>query len=369
MIQTIKIEKVTIYSYSLPFKSPLDVGGKRLKRREGFVLGLRGSGGFTGYGEVAPLEGFSRETVKETGEQLREVARELRGTNIHIQSGFPGLSIKDELKDKRKVLYPSLRFGLETAAVELLENELGKKFPFMVTDEPVERVRVNGLLYGAGDKMTEGFGTFKIKVGRDGVEEDIKRINEILWEIPPGVVIRLDANGLWSLREALEFGKGLNKGGIEKVQYIEEPFKEPAHIRRFYHETGLGVALDESLQETDFVEFGKRDFDKNPFPEGVKALVLKPTVLGGVERTLDFISMAGRYGMMPVMSSCFEAGPGFRQLVKLAATVNFVESAAGLDTLRYLEASLFSGGVTMEKGRIDWAGLPRLDLSKLTPLN
>ena len=65
-----------------------------------------------------------------------------------------------------------------------------------------------------------------------------------------------------------------------------------------------------------------------------RAVVLKPTLLGGVSRALGLAAAAKTSGMVPVLSSSYEAGVGTGALVALAASVG--EEPAGLDTYRAL---------------------------------
>ncbi|HRE08169.1 MAG TPA: o-succinylbenzoate synthase, partial [Opitutaceae bacterium] len=50
--------------YALPFRTPLRTAHGRWSVREGLLLRLRTEEGATGYGEVAPIPGFGRETLE-----------------------------------------------------------------------------------------------------------------------------------------------------------------------------------------------------------------------------------------------------------------------------------------------------------------
>ena len=62
--------------------------------------------------------------------------------------------------------------------------------------------------------------------------------------------------------------------------------------------------------------------------EGVAALVLKPAVLGGFERTAELAAWACQRGMLAVVSSAFESSLGTAQLAQLAAALD-ASSGAG----------------------------------------
>jgi O-succinylbenzoate synthase len=64
------------------------------------------------------------------------------------------------------------------------------------------------------------------------------------------------------------------------------------------------------------------------------AFVLKPTLLGGLSRTLRVAGQALRLGVTPVVSSAYESGVGMAALVALAAGIGDCPVPAGLDTYR-----------------------------------
>lgn len=63
--------------------------------------------------------------------------------------------------------------------------------------------------------------------------------------------------------------------------------------------------------------------------EGIAALVLKPAVLGGCERTAELAAWARRRGMLCVLSSSFESSLGVAQLAQLAAALDAAAGPAG----------------------------------------
>ena len=62
----VEIKNIRLHHYQLPVKEPLYVRGSRLNMREGYILEFQGPGGYAGYGEIAPLPGFSKENLKDS---------------------------------------------------------------------------------------------------------------------------------------------------------------------------------------------------------------------------------------------------------------------------------------------------------------
>ena len=110
-----------------------------------------------------------------------------------------------------------------------------------------------------------------------------------------------------------------------------------------WFDTGLPVALDESLVGTD--------------PEALQgkgwatAAVLKPTLLGGVACVLRFAASARALGIRPVLSGAFESGVAMRGHVALAAATG--GAPAGLDPYRRLATDVFHPRLSLDRPSVD----------------
>ncbi|MFA0674143.1 o-succinylbenzoate synthase, partial [Vibrio sp. 10N.222.51.A6] len=92
-----------LYRYQLPMDSGVILRDNKLNERVGYIIQLE-CDGKTGFGEVAPLPGFSQENAEQAGIQLQHEL-ELWSHN-NPQTPF------DEL-------YPSVAFGFSMAMLEL----------------------------------------------------------------------------------------------------------------------------------------------------------------------------------------------------------------------------------------------------------
>jgi o-succinylbenzoate synthase len=360
----ITIRQVQLYRYEIPFTTPMNTGRSLLLSRKGLILRVEDTGGRTGYGEIAPLEGFSCESFADAESQallLLEHLPHIPTRDILMQSlvflnALPGT-----------VLFPSVIFGFETAVHDLFENLIVETAPEMSSESGFLQVPVNALLNTnlprerqqdcLAELLKQGFKAIKIKVGRQAVHKDIETVCRLSQHLPAGTTLRLDANRLWDFDTAALFAESIK--GVP-VEYIEEPFKDTATFSRipeFYRETGLAVALDESLHSEE---------DANRFlellPAGVHALILKPTLLGGKKRTRAFIEAASSRAIKPVISSSFEAGPAVTACAAMADAIDFIDNTAGLDTLKNLKSHLFAAPVVIRDGalRIDRSNRPHL---------
>lgn len=322
-----RIEGFDLYRYDLALSGPVTLKGATLLRREGALLRLTADDGSEGWGEAAPLPGFSPESLHDATKQLRAVAPLLMGCEMPVSLSILRESPLSELTH----LAPSARFGLELALLNLAAAFGGENLAELLTDRPRRTVTVSGLISGSLEdvfagalSMREGgYGTVKLKVGRLGVAEDVEVVRGVGEILGDGVSLRLDANRAWEFDDAVRFAEGVS--GV-RVEYVEEPLAEPARLAELARGWGLPVALDEML-----AGMSPEELAGHPY---ARAVVLKPTLLGGVWRTLRLANEAKAIGMVPVVSSSYEAGVGTGALVALAASVG--GEPAGLDTYRAL---------------------------------
>ena len=296
-----------LYRYHIPVETGVILRNRRLKQREGFIVKLQ-IGDKIGFGEIAPLPEFSLETLDEAGNQLRNwVKKWLNGQN-------------EALDD----YVPSVAFGLSCALAEL-NGELAEQGNY----------RAAVLCYGDPDELyaelnaLEGDKIGKMKVGlyeanRDGL------IANMLLEALPDLQLRLDANRGWTLEKAVKFAKKIAKENKNRIQFIEEPCKTPELSRQFAQASGIAIAWDETVREPNFVV-------KNE--PNVTAIVIKPTLVGSLQKCIRLIEQAHRQGLIAVISSSIESSLGLTQLARLAQQYT-PKTTPGLDTLDLMQYQL-----------------------------
>ena len=143
----------------------------------------------------------------------------------------------------------------------------------------------------------------------------------------PGVGrIRVDANGAWTVPQALEHLRAIDKvaGGLE---YAEQPcasVEELAQLRRLLAVAGLAIpiAADESIRRAE-------DPLRVQALDAADIAVLKVQPLGGVRACLD---LAERIAMPVVVSSALESSIGLAAGLALAGSLPQLPYACGLAT-------------------------------------
>jgi O-succinylbenzoic acid--CoA ligase len=317
----------------------LTIGGRLRREAGGVLLLLEDDRGFAGLGEITLLFGWPGGDRRTFQRQLLALERDLPGTPRPDATGpwddpafrLPGLEGID----------PMIRAALEQALLCLVaESRSDTPLRFLATrpeNPPAERVPVAALLEGTGEEPVEtalrlageGFGTFKLKVGRGDARIDVDRVRRLREALGPGAALRLDANRAWDLGAALSFCREVAPLGIE---FIEEPVGDPNDLIELGLAAGIPLALDESLVGRDPASFSP--------PAGVTHLVLKPAFLGGASATMAWIRRARSLGLTPVISSVFQSAVGWSLDALLAASLGPGAAAAGIGTHRFRPVDL-----------------------------
>ncbi|RLF02123.1 MAG: o-succinylbenzoate synthase, partial [Thermoprotei archaeon] len=319
------------------------------------------------WGEVAPLPGFSRESLSDAVSQLQFLKTALMGMDIPAPDELAKLNGAFETWLGSYQLFPSVRFGLESAVLRLIARERQAPLRSLISTEATDKVSVCALLSGTNDEIlektqeskAEGFKTVKLKVGRQSLEDDVTLVHTVRQQIGERIALRLDANRAWDIEQAMAFMDQVKNCDIE---YIEEPAHDYLGILQLCNilKGSVPIALDESLGTISPSAL-------SPTPE-IVAVILKPTILG-LERSVRFARRANKLGMKAVVSSSFESGLGLATLTELGAGLNRNRDLPlGVDTVNSLTHDILERPLEIKRGQIDLTTQtvqnpqPRLDL-------
>lgn len=331
--------------YRLRLAEPVVWNGERREVREGILLRLHGASGASGWGDAAPLPGFSRESLGEARDALDAVADALVGRDLDPADAVRPDSPLHQALDAA-ALPSSARYAVDLALADLAAQATGRTLPQTLHPDPAVTLPLNGLLMGgasevvaqAGRLAASGYACVKLKVGRQPVAADAETVRAVRDALGPGVALRLDANRAWTPDEASAFA---GAAASARVAYVEEPLGDASALSTLWADTGLPIALDETLQESGGAVHLRG---------WVAAAVLKPTLVGGLAATLRLAAAARAVGVRVVLSAAFESGVGLRGVAALAAATG--AEPAGLDTYRWLAEDVV-GPLPLDRPRVD----------------
>lgn len=251
-----------VYRWQIPMDAGVVLRDRRLKTRDGLYVCLR-EGEREGWGEISPLPGFSQETWEDAQSVLLAWVNNWLAGDCEIPQ------------------MPSVAFGVSCALAELAE-----------TLPQAANYRAAPLCNGDPDDLIlkladmPGEKVAKVKVGLYEAVRDGMVVN-LLLEAIPDLHLRLDANRAWTPLKGQQFAKYVNPDYRHRIAFLEEPCKTRDDSRAFARETGIAIAWDESLREPDFAFVAE---------EGVRAVVIKPTLTGSLDKVREQVQARMRWG-------------------------------------------------------------------------
>jgi L-Ala-D/L-Glu epimerase len=139
------------------------------------------------------------------------------------------------------------------------------------------------------------FRAVKVKLGSpNGIDADQAMIKAILEKLPGHTKLSVDANGGWSLADALTMSQWLAQRG---VNYLEQPLpvEQTADLATLYEKSPLPIFVDESC-------FTSRDIP--PLADRVHGINIKLMKSGGLSEACRMIHTAQACGLQ-VMFGCY----------------------------------------------------------------
>lgn len=283
---------VEVTPFEVPLERPLSTARGDIETRRGFVV--RGTvGGTPGVGEATPLSGWTEPyddchralgLVDGLGPALSANALDDAPAARHAVSLalFDARARADDVSLARFLAGPDERIA-DTVPVNATVGDGTERETAEAVDEAV----------------ASGHDCVKLKVGVGGVDRDVERV-VVARETAPDVTLRVDANGAWTLDEAVRFVTSIADHGVD-LAYVEQPLpaENVAGHASLRERSAVDVALDEALAENavdDVLAAGAAD-----------VLVLKPMALGGPGRTLAVAEQAREAGVDSVVTTTIDA--------------------------------------------------------------
>lgn len=314
--------RLELREFRFPLSREFGNAGATFATREGLEVALYDGAESVGIGEASPLPGYSDESLDE----CRAALASFSADSLAALVGAIDRGERAAAEELTRSLPGAARFGIEGAAFEAVARRRGVELELLLgavrEAAPVPAMLVDALDPRDARTITEaavagGRRAIKLKVGRDA-ERELRFATELRDGLPEQVELRFDANRSLSVGRDDAFVRAL---ATLAPCLIEEPYALEDLEHAFT--LGLPLALDESLRSLP------RDWVRARIEAGgVRALILKPTVLGllGALAWAEFSLAAGGRALA---SHCFEGPTAQRHLRAFALTLP--EPAPGLD--------------------------------------
>ena len=298
-------------------RAPFVSASRTIDSRGLLLLSLQGEDAVTGFGEAAPL-GIAVGDVRAAIEDCRSVLSESDGSQR-----------EDLLAEcARLAVLPQALAAIDLALWDLAGKRAGRPV-WQLLNAPIgSAIEVNatiaaedraGAAAQAGAARAAGFGCVKVKVG---LGDDAGRLAAVRAVTGSGMAIRIDANGAWTVDEAIASLRVLEPVGLE---CCEEPVSGLDALAEVSAQTSVPISLDESTALPG--AFDRRVCD---------AVCLKVSRCGGITGTLETARRARAVGYELYLASMLDGPLGIAAALHAAAAIS-PERPCGLATLSVFE--------------------------------
>ena len=317
---------VSVVSTARTLPRPAQNARATWSQRASCIISLEDENGLRGQGEAAPLPGFSPDGVQDCEQALR--ALDVSGIPHRVEPKQDLIGELGRASVRIPPQLPAARAALEAALLDLWSRGAALPAWQMLASGLSEAAKpgsraVAALLSGEPEQAltqamaarARGVTSFKFKIGRPGaLQRELAAVQALRAELGPLARLRLDANQALSVADAREF---LPRFAACDLEFIEEPCA-PAELAQLA-DLALPWALDESLA------LGARP------RVGDRALIVKPTLQGGVTGSVALADAARAVGAELILSHAFEGPLGLALSAALALSIGSESLAHGLD--------------------------------------
>jgi o-succinylbenzoate synthase len=295
---------------------PFVTGAGALGERELVLVTVTDVDGAVGYGEAAPLAPVG---IEDCLAALDDCRAELEPASAaEARAACEGVAV-----------LPAALGAIDLALWDLEARRAGVPMWRLLVDEAPASIEVNATI-AAGDRSSAaaaaaaardaGYECVKVKVG---LGDDAGRLAAVRAAAGPSMAIRIDANGAWSVDEAIASLHALAPVGIE---LCEEPVHGLEELAAVWATAPVPIALDESASLPGALDRRVAD-----------AVCLKIAACGGITGLLSAAARARRAGYEVYVASSLDGPLGIAAALHACAAVR-PGRPCGLATLQLFDA-------------------------------
>ncbi len=341
-----RIERLEMVPYALPFREPYVTARGQLDRREIVLLRLHTDEGLAGLGEAVPLSLRSQTGVAEIVADLERCRGVLEQTEITTESCEPLVERCGRTLDHS----PSLA-AIDSALLDLLGKSIDRPAWWLMGAEQARPLHCNATLVAAEPGAVvadaelwaaDGFDNFKLKVGRG---QDVAQVAAVRSALGGDVAIRVDANGAWDVQEAVHKLAEMESYSVELAEQPAATLEEMADVKR---SVATRIVADESVNDPEDAAQAVRE-------DACDATTIKLAKVGGSIGAREIASLMPAY-----LSSALDGPVGIAAAAHVAQALPDAGLAHGLATQRLFAAWPASEGADLDGPTLTTGDAPGL---------
>ncbi|HTR89837.1 MAG TPA: mandelate racemase/muconate lactonizing enzyme family protein [Solirubrobacteraceae bacterium] len=297
---------IAVYERTLRLREPLQSAHGESATREILQVTLADEEGLTGMGEAAPLPSYDGVSVERVRQALERYRPALASTDTRNGAQIiEACRVRDDL--------PQALAAIEMALWDRAGRRACRPVAELLVEEPARTVQVNATIAvtdrdraaaRAREAIRAGFRCVKLKVG---VGDDAARVAAVRAAIGPRAMLRLDANGAWTVEQAVRTIEQLAPADLELV---EEPTHGLHAVREVRERVSTRIAIDETAAEPGALGAGVAD-----------AVCLKIGRCGGISALLAAAALVRASGAEVYLASTFDGPLGVAAALHAAAAL------------------------------------------------
>lgn len=351
-----KIVQIETFRAAVPLHTPFKTALRTVHTAEAVVVNIICDNGINGWGEAPP-------TLVITGDSLESIESAVLHVLKPALVGKSLLNHESIFQEMHKLLVgnSSAKAAVDMAIYDCLaqysrlplyqylggyRNKLETDYTVSV-NSPSEMAE-DALLYSM-----RGFDVLKIKVGKDEIETDIKRIQAIRQVIGDSVKIRLDANQGWEAKAAVRAIRKMEDLNLT-IELVEQPV--PAHdiegLKKVTDNVETPIMADESV-------FTPQQAFQVLKTKSADLINIKLMKAGGIYQAQKINNLAEVCGVECMVGSMIETRLGITAAAHFAASKKNI-TRFDFDAPLMLSTDIIAGGIQYNGKTITFPDSPGL---------
>ncbi|RPF51162.1 dipeptide epimerase [Aquisalibacillus elongatus] len=342
------IKSLESYKHTVPLKKPFKTALRTVMNLETIIVHMTLEDGTVGYGEAVPTPVITGETIESIESSILHILKpQIIGQSItEYEQLFTRLnkSLVNNTSAKAAVDMAIYDCVSQLANLPLIEF-LGGKKKSIRTDFTVSIKPPNDMAHDAQQLVQDGFQSLKIKVGQGQIQQDIERLKAIRESVGEHIILRLDANQGWNVKDAIYAINEMERLGLN-IELVEQPVmaNDLKGLQQVTQHTHTPIMADESV-------FSLYDARLVLEQRAADLINLKLMKTGGIHEALKIIHLAEAFNVECMIGSMIETKLGITAAAHLASSQPNV-TRYDFDAPLMLKYDLIEGGIQYQQDKI-----------------
>ena len=307
----IEIKDVNVFYGKVKYLKPFVIATARIEEEDIVILVLKTREEIIGIGEgMLPNDKSKKDVLND----IVLIAKKLVG--MRLDNAF-SYYIRDIMEQGLYIKIP-----VSLAILDLIARANNKRFGELFGKVSKEKVftditigieSIDETIKDVKKALDSGFQAIKLKVGKGGISEDLKRIEKVYSLLPEDAALRIDANQGWSLDDAKKVLKEIERRGL-RIDIVEQPVPKNRidWLGELTEISNIPIIADESARVSD---------DLSKLEGKVDGVNLKLWKAGDPIEVYYMGQKARRLGMIVMIGCAGETNIGITVDTYLASTI------------------------------------------------